>query len=85
VYAQLVDGRRSVEFDRRHRWISDIELHGADEIGRELTALGRVVSHHGTRGPSGTGHFHWDWDGLEGWGEDQSYAAEEVWRSLGAP
>ncbi len=82
-YAQLVSGRRTLEFDPRHRWISRVILDATDEIGRDLHAEGELVSRHGESGPSGAGLFHWRWDGAEGWGEDQSYAPEEIWRSLG--
>ena len=82
-YAHLVEGRRAVEFDEEHRWITRIELDAVDELGRELHATGKLVSRHGDRGPSGTGLFFWQWNGAEGWGEDQSYASHEIWESLG--
>jgi hypothetical protein len=43
------------------------------------------VSRHGAPGsPSGTGLFRWAWHGLEGWGEDQTYAQEDILLALDA-
>jgi hypothetical protein len=82
-YAHLVEGRRVVEFDPDNRWITRIRLEATDELGRRLDAAGELVSHHGAAGPSGTGLFFWEWNGASGWGEDQSYASDEIWQSLG--
>ena len=85
-YAPLVSGRREVTFDRATRWIDCIEVEAVDELGRELRAEGRLVSRHGPAGaPSGTGLFQWTWNGIEGWGEDQSYCSDAVWLAVGAP
>jgi hypothetical protein len=54
-----------------------IVLEAVDEHGREVTATGSLVSHHGASG-LGTGYFHWVWDGAEGYGEDQSSAPATV-------
>ena len=52
-----------------------IRLEATDALGRELSATGEMVSHHGEQGPSGTGLFHWEWTGgCRGWGEDQTFA-----------
>ena len=82
-YAHLVGGHRVVEFDPERRWITRIELDASDDRGRTLHAAGELISRHGERGPSGTGLFSWKWDGAEGWGEDQSYASSDIWKSLG--
>ena len=82
-YAHLVEGRRVVEFDPENRWITRIQLEATDELGRQLHAAGQLVSHHGEAGPGGTGLLFWEWDGASGWGEDQSYASDEIWESLG--
>jgi hypothetical protein len=85
VYAPLVSGRRRVEFDPRTAWIRAIELDAVDALGRPLVAAGELMSRYGERGPNGTGLFVWRWNGLEGWGEDQSFCPGAVWRALGPP
>jgi hypothetical protein len=72
-YGLLLDGNRRCELDRDMGWIRTIWLEAVDEHGRELSAVGELVSHHGERG-QGTGYFHWAWDGARGYGEDQSGA-----------
>jgi hypothetical protein len=81
-YGLLVDGNRRAELDPEHGWMRRIVLEAVDEHGRELTAVGTIVSHHGERG-LGTGYFHWEWDGASGYGEDQSSAPDALVRSLG--
>lgn len=85
VYAPLVTGHRIVQFAPVTRFITTVHLEATDELGRDLIADGKLVSRHGEQGPSGTGLFRWRWDGIEGWGEDQSYCSETVWRAMGAP
>jgi hypothetical protein len=86
AYAPLVSGRRRVTFDASTRWITRIEIEAVDELGRGLRADGSLVSRHGAAGsPSGTGLFWWSWNGVDGWGEDQSYCSDAVWRAVGAP
>jgi hypothetical protein len=82
-YGRLVDGARRCEFDPEHGWMRTIWLDAVDERGRELSAVGELVSHHGERG-QGTGYFHWEWDGARGYGEDQSQAPGEVLDALAA-
>ena len=87
-YGLLVDGERRGELDPEHGWMRTIWLDAVDEHGRELSAVGELVSHHGEHG-QGTGYFHWTWngsgaDGAEGYGEDQSHAAGEVLDALQA-
>ena len=60
-----------------------IALEAVDEHGREVTATGTLVSHHGADG-LGTGYFHWEWDGAAGYGEDQSSAPADVVDALAA-
>jgi hypothetical protein len=62
-------------------WMRSISLEAVDEHGRELPAVGELVSRHGERG-QGTGYFHWDWDGANGYGEDQSSAQSEILTAL---
>jgi len=85
TYAPLVRGHRKVEFDPRTRWITRIHIEATDELARDLVADGELVASHGERGPSGTGLFRWRWNEHDGWGEDQSYCSEKVWRAVGAP
>jgi hypothetical protein len=84
-YAPLASGHRRVEFDRDARWIRSIHVEAVDELGRELDAVGTLVSRHGTSGPNGTGLFRWQWGGCDGIGEDQSYCPDAVWQAVGAP
>jgi hypothetical protein len=85
TYAPLVQGHRSVEFDPRTRWINRIHIEAKDELGRDLVADGDLVASHGETGPSGTGLFRWQWNGCDGWGEDQSYCSDKVWQAMGLP
>jgi hypothetical protein len=80
-YGLLVSGERRARFDPDRRWMRQIVLEAVDEHGRELTATGTLISHHGDRG-HGTGYFHWEWDGAEGYGEDQSSATESLTGAL---
>jgi hypothetical protein len=83
VYGHLVSGRRRTWLDPDTRWIRRIELEAVDEHGRELEAEGELVARHGPPGASsGTGLFRWRWDGLEAWGEDQTYAPEPILSAL---
>ncbi len=82
-YGHLVAGRRRTWLDPQTRWIRRIEIEAVDEHGRTLEAAGELVSHHGADPvSSGTGLFHWEWDGLTGWGEDQTYAPQEILDAL---
>jgi hypothetical protein len=74
-YAPLVAGSRTIALDPDTQFIRTIRLEAMDALGRELTADGEMVAHHGERGPSGTALFRWEWTGgCQGWGEDQTYA-----------
>jgi hypothetical protein len=85
VYGHLVSGARRTWLDRETRWIRRIELEVVDEHGRDLAASGELVARHGPAGnPSGTGLFRWRWDGLAGWGEDQTYAPGHILLALDA-
>jgi hypothetical protein len=85
TYGHLVRGRRRTWLDPETRWISRMELEATDEHGRELEATGELVARHGAAGsPVGTGLFRWSWNGLEGWGEDQTYAPVDVLLALDA-
>jgi len=81
-YGLLVDGTRRAVLDPETGWMRSITLEATDEHGRELTAVGTLVSHHGAEG-LGTGYFHWEWNGASGYGEDQSSAPEALLAALG--
>ena len=80
-YGLLVDGDRRCEFDPDKGWMRRIWLDAVDEHGRELSAVGELVSHHGESG-QGTGYFIFDWNGVTGYGEDQSSVKDELLKSL---
>jgi hypothetical protein len=80
-YGLLVDGSRRCEFDPEMGWMRRIWLEAVDEHGRDLSAVGELVSHHGENG-QGTGYFHWEWNGASGYGEDQSGARGELLTAL---
>lgn len=67
VWAHLVRGHRECLVDPERGYIWRIEYEGVDSLGRGVHAIGEQVSNHGT----GTGLFHWRWNGCEGWGENQ--------------
>jgi hypothetical protein len=81
-YGLLVDGSRRSTIDPERGWIDRILLEATDEHGRTLSAVGDLISHHGTDG-LGTGYFHWEWDGASGYGEDQSIVPRTVLEALG--
>lgn len=82
-YGHLVSGRRRTWLDPDTRWIRRIDLEATDEHGRDLAASGTLVARHGEeRVSSGTGLFTWEWDGLTGWGEDQTYASQHILDAL---
>ena len=82
-YGHLVSGHRRFWLDAQTKWISRIEIEATDEHGRTLEASGELVSRHGEPGSaSGSGLFHWTWNGLNGWGEDQTYAPPDILAAL---
>ena len=54
-----------------------MEIEATDDSGRHLLVRGEAASRH-WRGNGGDTLFHWSWDLVEGWGEDQSYFSPEV-------
>jgi hypothetical protein len=83
TYGLILDGNRRCEFDPDKGWMRKIWVEGTDEHGREFSAVGELVSHHGESG-QGTGYFWWEWDGASGYGEDQSSAQAELLSGLDA-
>jgi hypothetical protein len=79
-YGHILAGERRVQFDRVTGWPTRMEIEGVDEFGRRLHINGDAVSRH-WKGHGGDSLFHWTWDGLEGWGEDQSYFSRGVWEA----
>jgi hypothetical protein len=85
-YAPLVAGARSIELAPDTQFIRAIRLDAVDANGREVVAVGELLSHHGECGPSGTGLFEWSWTGgCHGYGEDQSFGPTEWFTALDRP
>ena len=81
VYGHILAGERRVTFDAQTGWPLSIELEAIDEFDRRLSVRGNAVSRH-WRGHGGDSLMHWKWDeGVEGWGEDQSYFSRAQWES----
>ena len=57
--------------------ITRIAIDAVDDAGRTLAVVGDAVSRH-WRGHGGDTLLRWQWDGHEGWGEDQSYYSRAV-------
>jgi hypothetical protein len=77
-YAHVLSGRRLVAVDPSTGWITRVEVTGADDAGRHFTATGEAVSRH-WKGFGGDSLVHWSWDGIGGWGEDQTYFSKTTW------
>ena len=58
-----------------------MDIEAVDDLDRHLTVHGEAVSRH-WRGLGGDTLFRWEWDGLTGWGEDQSYFSRPVLDAL---
>jgi hypothetical protein len=80
VYGHVLAGERHLRFDGQTGWPTQMELAGYDDLGRQFAVRGEAVSRH-WRGHGGDTLFHWTWDGLDGWGEDQSYFARAAWEA----
>ena len=76
-YAHILRGERTVEVDTATGWITRIAIDAVDDAGRTLAVVGDAVSRH-WRGHGGDTLLRWQWDGHEGWGEDQSYFSRAV-------
>jgi hypothetical protein len=79
-YGHILGGQRHITVDGTTGWPLRMEIEAVDEFGRRLRVDGRAVSRH-WRGHGGDSLFRWSWDGLEGWGEDQSYFSRPVWEA----
>ena len=81
VYGHILAGERRVAFDADTGWPRTLEIQAVDEFNRRLTVRGDVVSRH-WRGHGGDSLVHWRWDdGIEGFGEDQSYFSRAQWET----
>jgi hypothetical protein len=79
-YAHLLGGRRRLQVDPATGWPTRIDAVAVDDLGRRLEVTGEAVSRH-WKGHGGDTLLRWTWDGLEGWGEDQTYLSREVCES----
>ncbi len=80
-YGHILAGERRVTFDAQTGWPLSIEFEAVDEFDRRLSVRGDAVSRH-WRGHGGDSLVHWRWDdGVEGWGEDQSYFSRDQWEA----
>jgi hypothetical protein len=79
-YGHIIAGERELECDPWTGWPNTMCVSAIDEFGRELHVQGIAASRH-WRGHGGDSLFHWNWDGFEGWGEDQSYFSRSVWEA----
>ena len=81
VYGHILAGERRVTFDGTTGWPRTLEIEAVDEFDRQLTVRGEAVSRH-WRGHGGDSLVHWRWDdGIEGFGEDQSYFSRGQWEA----
>jgi hypothetical protein len=78
VHAPVVSGERWFEVDPDAGWLTSIEVDAVDELGRRLHAVGECVSRH-WKGLGGDSLVHWDVDGHDAWGEDQTYLSKPTW------
>lgn len=78
-YGHILAGERTLTFDPRTGWPLTFGIVAIDEFDRLLSVRGDALSRH-WRGHGGDSLVHWRWnDGVEGWGEDQSYFSREQW------
>jgi hypothetical protein len=76
-YGHITAGERHLKVDPQTGWPTSMEIEATDDCGRHLLVRGEAASRH-WRGNGGDTLFHWSWDLVEGWGEDQSYFSPEV-------
>ena len=78
-YGHILAGERQVTYDATTGWPLTLEIAAVDDLGRVLAAHGEAISRH-WRGHGGDSLVHWTWDdGVEGWGEDQTYVGRDQW------
>jgi hypothetical protein len=76
-YGHVLAGERRLLVDPELGWPLSMEIDVVDDLGRALRVRGEAASRH-WRGNGGDTLFHWYWDQVEGWGEDQSYFSPPV-------
>jgi len=76
-YGHILAGERRTRFDSTKGWPTHMEIEAVDEHGRLLAVEGAALSRH-WRGHGGDTLFRWNWDDVEGFGEDQSYFSKSV-------
>jgi hypothetical protein len=79
-YGHILAGGRKVAVDATTGWPNHMEIEAVDDLGRRVAIAGEGVSRH-WKGHGGDTLFYWKWDGLDGWGEDQSYFSRGVWEA----
>ncbi len=80
-YGHILAGERRLTFEPGSGWPLTLEIEAVDEFGRRVSVCGDALSRH-WRGHGGDSLVHWCWDdGIEGWGEDQSYFSREQWEA----
>ncbi len=80
-YGHILGGARRMIVDRARGWPARIEIDAFDDRGRRVEVRGEAVSRH-WRGNGGDSLLRWEWGGVSGWGEDQSYLPRAVWNGL---
>lgn len=78
LYSHILAGARHVEVDPRQGWPTAIRIEAVDDRGRTLEVSGQAASRH-WKGHGGDTLMRWRWDGLSGWGEDQTYLGRNLW------
>jgi hypothetical protein len=80
-YGHILAGERRVSFDAATGWPLAFEIEAVDEFDRRLSVHGEAISRH-WRGHGGDTLVRWRWDdGVDGWGEDQSYFSRGQWEA----
>lgn len=89
---QITSGRRVVERDAEHGYVTRVTVEAVDADGRTLTAEGTSISRlalpvPGVHGVVWTGLVRWTLNGEQAWGEDQEPWPIQAWsrrRAMGA-
>jgi hypothetical protein len=82
-YGHVLRGARDLVVDASTGWPRTIAIDAVDDRGRRLAVHGDAVSRH-WKGHGGDTLLRWEWDGLIGWGEDQTYLSRAVWEAYKA-
>jgi hypothetical protein len=82
-YGHILTGSREISVDPATGWPVRIEIEAFDDRYRRLEVQGSALSRH-WRGHGGDTLVHWTWDGVQGWGEDQTYLSRALWNTYRA-